>query len=314
MFDAGIIVIFCSVAGSSAVPYHWRFAEPAKKFSGHKIHVRIFGLSFEIFPVAFQHFLNLPEQFFRNNAWNSIFNANRTIFINANIAVVPEDSGYGGFLERLSGCSSLSFSIESICDCLHLKTSVVCFKDINDDFCAFLIYGILSIYPLFITQRKISMVDHAFSCVCFHSSANLPGKLRGIIFRHSLKDGFEDDSFGRFGDILFRRENPDAVLFKRGFIRCGIVTVPAESVEGIDDDVLEPLFRRILNHSLELRAAVGLSGYGAVGILADYLDVLAFGKFTAFLNLLFNGSFPLAVRGKTGIYDSMELFVFIVQT
>ena len=95
------------------------------------------------------------------------------------------------------------------------------------------------------------------------------------------------------------------MAFKFFFIDCGIVSVPGEAVEPVNDNEGELLLFSVPDHALKFRAVVVGAGQGSVDILADDLQSLSLAILTIGPELEVNTIFFLTVGRKAAIQNGV---------
>nr|WP_081371757.1 hypothetical protein [Megasphaera elsdenii] len=108
--------------------------------------------------------------------------------------------------------------------------------------------------------------------------------------------------------MLFCRQDPDSIFLELIFVDSAVIAAAAESVQLVDDDILERFPGAVGDHAQEIRPVIGPGRQGPVDVGADDFQILTFRVGRALANLAVDGLFPLFVRGKTGIDDGFCSF------
>ena len=130
---------------------------------------------------------------------------------------------------------------------------------------------------------------------------DLLGKLCGVIFRHALQHGFQDNALRPIGDILPGGQDLHAVLFQLGLVVGAVVAVTGKTVQLPDNDQIKEALRAVLHHALKLRAVRGPGGQGPVNVGPHNRKVVFLAVVGTLPNLALDALLPLAVAGIPGI-------------
>ena len=136
-----------------------------------------------------------------------------------------------------------------------------------------------------------------------HSFHNLAGQILGVVFAHALQHGFQNDAFRAVVHLLQNGQKLHSVLFQLPFVVGAVITVPAESVQLMDNGKVEVPFPGCRDHFQKFRAVIRSRGFCPVTIFMDDYDGIPAAILVHSTELGFNGFFSLVVRGKTGIQN-----------
>ena len=81
-----------------------------------------------------------------------------------------------------------------------------------------------------ITKWDTSTIILTFQSIFFHSTTYFFGKLRRVIFSHTFKHRFKDDTFCTTAYCFSCRYNFNTVLFEYVFIMSRIITITGKTV------------------------------------------------------------------------------------
>ena len=159
----------------------------------------------------------------------------------------------------------------------------------------------LRVYPETIRNpaANVTTVHSRFS----HSFHNLSGQILGVVFAHALQHGFQNDAFWAVVHLLQNGQQLHSVLFQLPFVVGAVITVPAESVQLMDDGKIEVPFSGCRNHFQKFRTVIRSRGFCPVTVFMDDYDGIPAAILVHGPELGFNGFFSLVVRGKTGIQN-----------
>ena len=152
-----------------------------------------------------------------------------------------------------------------------------------------------------IAQRHRTAVELGFEGVLLVAAADLLSQLRRIVLGHSFQQAFQHDAFRRVGDGFRHRHHMDPVVFEDALIMGRIVPVAGKAVQFPHQYRLKGVGGAVVDHLLELRAAVGLGGQCPVNVGPHHSDAVLVGILLAFPQLAFDGFLPLVVAAVTGI-------------
>ena len=91
------------------------------------------------------------------------------------------------------------------------------------------------------------------------------------------------------------------LFFKDALIVGRVVPVAGKAVQLPNQNCLKGVGGAVVDHLLELRAAVGLGRKRPVNVRANQVDAVLVGIFLAFPQLAFDGFLPLVVAAVAGI-------------
>ena len=146
---------------------------------------------------------------------------------------------------------------------------------------------------------NVTTVHSRFS----HSFHDLTGQILGVVFAHALQHGFQDDALRAVVHLLQNRQKLHTVLFQLPFVVGAVITVPAESVQLMDDGKVEVPFSGCRNHLEKFRAVIRSRGFCPVTVFMDDDDGIPAAILVHGTELGFDRFFSLVVRGKTGIQN-----------
>ena len=133
------------------------------------------------------------------------------------------------------------------------------------------------------------------------TAADLLGQLRRIVLGHAFQQAFQHDTFRRVGDGFRHRHHMDPVVFEDAFIMGRIVPVAGKAVQLPHQHRLKGVGGAVVDHLLELWAAVGLGGQCPIDVGPHHGDAVLVGIFLAFPQLALDGFLPLVVAAVAGI-------------
>ena len=87
-----------------------------------------------------------------------------------------------------------------------------------------------------------------------------------IVFSHTLKYGFKNDTLRAFADIFICRYYLNTVLTKLCLVTSRVITITGKPIQLLNNDNIKHILCRILNHFLKRRTLVGSSREGSVNI------------------------------------------------
>lgn len=306
----GIVVVGLSVSAVAGDAHHGLPAMSAVELPGQKVDGGVSAAAlwsaFVLARVLFarQVFLHLLEFRFADDGWDQSFHADVFVYVGAGVAFVVENLIEAAFGEGFSELGAKSAGVEIVHDCADRFPGADTGEQLPDDGGFRFEDCVAVIRPNTIAKWKGSG-DQALGGVVHQTPGDLPAELRRVVFCHALQKGFRNDSGGIVCDVFRGGQALDPVLFQFVLVGDGIIPVPGEAIQGVDDDILPAALGGIRNHALEVRAAVCGAGYGMIRIDVHNGEVLLRGEVPAGGHLLLDGGFPLVCRAVAGINDGV---------
>jgi len=233
-----------------------------------------------------------------------VFTCSPAEHIDAVILFIPQHLIQGFLREGIAQPGAISHGIQLIQN--HIISAAVSHipEDHPDGFRFIVIDDIsvgLGVYPETIRNpaTNVTTIHSRFS----HSFHDLTGQILGVVFAHALQHGFQDDALRAVVHLLQNRQKLHTVLFQLPFVVGAVITVPAESVQLMDDGKVEVPLSGCRNHLQKLRAVIRSRGFCPVTVFVNDDDGIPAAILVHGTELGFNGFFPLVVRGKTGIQN-----------
>lgn len=118
---------------------------------------------------------------------------------------------------------------------------------------------------------------------------------------HAFEKGFEDDAFGRVGNVFHRGDHLHAVVFERFLVDRRFVFVPGKPVELVNENEIPLFLRAVFDHTPEIRAVVVGPRHRTVDVSIYDEDIVRFCIVLANAKLPFDGLFVLFVAGISRI-------------
>ena len=151
----------------------------------------------------------------------------------------------------------------------------------------------LGVYPKTIGHpaANVTTVHSRFS----HSFHHLTGKIFGVVFAHALQHGFQNDAFRAVIHLLQNGQQLHTVLLQLPLVVGAVITVPAESVQLMDNGKVEVPFPGCRNHFQKFRTVIRSRGFCPITVFMDNYDGILAAILVHSPELGFNGLFPLVV-------------------
>ena len=116
------------------------------------------------------------------------------------------------------------------------------------------------------SESNRTTVKLTFHSILGQTTNNLFRKVSRIVFSHTLKYGFKNDTLGAFADVFVCRNYLNTILAKLRLVVSRVITITSEPVQFSNNDNIKHILCRILNHFLKRRTLVGSSGERSVNI------------------------------------------------
>ena len=152
-----------------------------------------------------------------------------------------------------------------------------------------------------IAQRHRAAVELGLEGILLVSAADLLGQLCRIVLGHAFQQAFQHDTLRSVGDGFRHRHHMDTVVFKDALIMGRVIPVAGKAVQLPHQNRLKSVGGAVVDHLLELRAAVGLGRQRPVNVGPHHGDAVLVGIFLAFPQLALDGFLPLVVAAVAGI-------------
>ncbi|MEE0381495.1 MAG: hypothetical protein UDN35_03845 [Oscillospiraceae bacterium] len=224
--------------------------------------------------------------------------------INAVVLFIPQHLVQGFLGKGIAQPGAVAHGIQLVQN--HIVAAAIGYipEDHPDGFRLIVIDDIpvgLRVYPKTIGHpaANVTTVHSRFS----HSFHHLTGKIFGVIFAHALQHGFQNDAFRAVVHLLQNGQKLHSVLLQLPFVVGAVITVPAESVQLMDDGKIEVPFSGCRNHFQKFRTVIRGRGFCPITEFVDDYNGVPAAILMHGTELGFDRFFSLVVRGETGIQN-----------
>ena len=300
-----IVIVDCTRMTFAAFPTDHRAAFAAKRLGRqHKVDL-CFCMRRSLF-VAFTAALHLLKQFRVNDGRNSVRDDCIFIAVFAQIPAVFQHGLKTAFGKWPAQAGSDATAVKICPNGLDTLPVGIPPEGLLHHRCG----GRVELVVLFavdaVAQRHRAAVELGLECIFLVAAADLLGQVGRIILGHAFQQAFQHDAFRRVGDGFRHRHHMDPVVFKDALIVGRVVPVAGEAVQLPHQHCLKGVGGAVVDHLLELRAAVGLGRKRPVNVRANQVDAVFVGILLALPQLAFDGFLTLVVAAVTGINDGIH--------
>ena len=246
-------------------------------------------------------FLHTIKQIFGNNGRNAIRDNDFSVTVLTNVSSIVQhvlDTVVGHFLS--AGILD-SFLIEPITNLRHSRTFIISLERFKDKRRGQRIDLEILLAVNDISEGMGAAVVFAFQRVFCHAPYNFFCKVSRIIFSHSLKHGFQQNTLGSIGDRFGCGNNFYSVFLELCLISCAVIAISCKAVKLPNDNHVKQLFTAVFNHCLKLRAVICFGGEGTVYVVPQNRNAVLFRKGSTLSKLPFNAFFSLAIGRIAGV-------------
>ena len=253
------------------------------------------------FLVLRQLLLHPVKEVLGDNGGNTVWHYNVPVGVLSDIAAVVQKVLYAVVGHLVTPCVLHTLLVEPVTDGCHGSSLVVTLECLPDKGSGKRVKLEVLIAVNQIADRTSAAVILGFQGILRHATDYLFGQIGGVVFSISFQDAFQNDTLGPVGNDLGGRHHLNPVLFQSGFVAGAVVAVAGKPVQLPNDNHIEQALAAVFNHVLKFRAVVGLSGKGAIYVMAQNGDIVLFSKGGALPDLAFNTFFSLIIGGITGV-------------
>lgn len=305
---AFVVIMFDALcAAGAAFPGHQPFASSAEQLCCQQIFFRRFGFGGGFF-VERHTPLHPVKQVIVNDCRDSFGDDHAPILVLAYVLPVFEDQTDPSDFECLALFRFQPTSVQRSRDLADALAAVITSEYLRYQRGGQRIDGKHTVCAYHIPQRRISAVVFAFKRVLCHAPYNFFCKVSRIIFSHSLKHGFQQNTLGSIGDRFGCGNNFYSVFLELCLISCAVIAISCKAVKLPNDNHVKQLFTAVFNHFLKLRAVICFGGEGTVYVVPQNRNAVLFRKGSTLSKLTFNAFLSLTVGGIAGIDHGFHSF------
>ena len=152
-----------------------------------------------------------------------------------------------------------------------------------------------------VSERNRAAIINTLESIFGHATHDLFGQVSRVIFGIALQHRLQNNTLRASRNDFRCRHQFHAVSRQLSLVSGTVVAVPGKAVELPDNDDVKDATLTVLDHLLELRAVIGLSGDGTVNVMLHHREAVLFRIGGALPDLAFNGFFALTISRIAGI-------------